>query len=241
MAEPDDNPLRPTKGDHALTVAKVIVAAVPYMGGPAAEILAALIRAPLTKRLEAWCDQINLALAELRETRAGLDPDSLAGNQDFVSAVQHATQIAVRTHRQENLDALRNAVLNVAAGTAPHDDLQLMFLAFVDAFTPLHLRMLKFFRNPTGSLASAGKPLHPTVYNTMAEVLPIGGVPHGFSEQVFLDLVNRSLVGARDLQESEQRAWAHVFVSPSKATEKRVTPLGDAFLAFIESPRPEAP
>ena len=49
-----------------------------------------------------------------------------ANDDEFVSAIQHATQIAVRTHQAEKLEALRNAVLNVAAGTAPGDDLQMI-------------------------------------------------------------------------------------------------------------------
>jgi hypothetical protein len=61
-------------------------------------------------------------------------------------------------------------VRDVAVGTAPSEDLQLMFLASVDALTPWHLRLL----------------------------------------------------------------------SSKAILAKRTTPLGDAFLPFIESPEPEA-
>lgn len=245
MAELDDNPLKQTPEDHLHTVVRAAFSAVqiPGVAGPATELFCALFRPPVMKRLEAWLDLLIRAFAELREKVEGFDPDSLASNEDLVSAVQHATQIAVRTHQQEKLDALHNAVLNVAAGTAPGDDLQLMFLGFVDVFTPLHLRMLKFFQDPSRSLACAGKrpPLHPSVYNTMAEVLPIASLTAGFGEQVFLDLVNRSLVSAHGLQEGQPRAWAHVLTGRNEVTEKRTTPLGDAFFAFIESPKPQAP
>jgi len=117
-----------------------------------------------------------------------------------------------------------------------------MFLAFVDAFTPWHLQMLKFFRNPARLLAALGKdpPLNPTLYETMARVLPIASLPQGFAEQVFTDLVIRSLVSPHDLQEGyDSRAWLHVITTQYKVREKRATPLGDSFLAFIESPKPE--
>jgi len=236
MERSHDNPLKPTKGDHAHTVAKAVVAA---LGGPVGEFLGGLVRPPLEKRLEAWCAEVIRGLGEL-EKRSALNWSSLPANEEFISTVQHATQIAMRTHQEEKLEALRNAVLNVAVGTAPSTDLQLMFMIFVDAFTPWHLRMLKFLQDPKRSLSAAGKtlPANVTLYGAMGEALPIASLPEGFCEQVLLDLVNRSLVNTEDLQEGQAlTSWPHVFLSREEAKEKRTTPLGDAFLAFIESPR----
>ena len=59
-----------------------------------------------------------------------------------MSVVLQATQAALRTHQAEKLEALRNAVLNVAAGKGPSDDMQMVFLSFIDSFrndTPLAL------------------------------------------------------------------------------------------------------
>lgn len=61
----------------------------------------------------------------------------------------HATQIALRSHQTEKLNALRNAIVNVAKGSAPDEVLQNVFLNFVDSFTEMHLKILKVFQSPT--------------------------------------------------------------------------------------------
>jgi hypothetical protein len=59
----------------------------------------------------------------------------------------HKTLVAIRTHKEEKLLALRNAVVNSATATAPQDDLKAIFLNLVDAFTPTHLKIVKYFQN----------------------------------------------------------------------------------------------
>ena len=68
-------------------------------------------------------------------------------NEHFVSAMIQATQSATKTHRKEKLEALRNAVLNVALGHSPAGDLQAIFLNLVDSFTPVHLEVLRYFQH----------------------------------------------------------------------------------------------
>jgi hypothetical protein len=239
MEDSHDNPLKPTKGDRALALGKAAVAGVPLVGGSIAELLG-LVRSPLTKRLEAWCDQVNGALAQLREQREGLDPDSLASNDEFVSAVQHATQIAMRTHQQEKIDALRNAVLNVAAGTAPGDDLQLMFLGFVDAFTPLHLRILRFFRDPYAYYKRAhGADLSPFAFShaspagVLEKTFTKLGSNRPFCRQIVKDLETAGLLGSDRPHLRFSENWFDEDKSHAGALEKRTTDMGDKFLDFI--------
>jgi hypothetical protein len=73
--------------------------------------------------------------------------ESLADNPAFVTTVLQATQIALRTHQEEKLEALRNAVVNSTTDQGLEPDLRAVFLNFVDAFTPTHLRILKYFQN----------------------------------------------------------------------------------------------
>lgn len=53
----------------------------------------------------------------------------------------------MRTHQAEKLDALKNAVLNIAAGQES-EDRQTNFIALVDRFTPAHLKVLQKFHQP---------------------------------------------------------------------------------------------
>ena len=47
----------------------------------------------------------------------------------------YATQIAIRNHQRKKLEALRNAVLNSALVNASEEDIQLMFLNFIEYLT----------------------------------------------------------------------------------------------------------
>lgn len=59
-----------------------------------------------------------------------------------------ATQIALRNHQQEKLNALKNAVKNSANPISIDENKVLMFTRIIDDMTPLHLKILKFLNNP---------------------------------------------------------------------------------------------
>ena len=83
------------------------------------------------KRFSDWCEELRLRLNDLGQKVDGLTPETLANDEAFVSAFAQATQSALRTHLKEKLDALRNAVLNVAVKMAPGDDLQTAFFTLI--------------------------------------------------------------------------------------------------------------
>src|ERR1035438_9693178 len=112
-----DQSLEPAPGktavDYGLAIAKVASIAFPFFG--AGVTLVDLVTAPLRgKRFSDWCEEIRLRLNDLSEKVDGMTPEALAKDDAFFSAFAQATQAALRTHQQEKLDALRNAVLNVA-------------------------------------------------------------------------------------------------------------------------------
>jgi hypothetical protein len=128
--------------DYGLAIAQVGAIAFPFVG--AGVKLFDLVTAPLRgKRMSDWCEELRLHLNELSQKVDRLTPETLAKNDAFVSAFAQATQAALKTHQAEKREALRNAVLNVAIGSAPSEDLQLIFLNLVDSFTPTHLGVLR--------------------------------------------------------------------------------------------------
>jgi hypothetical protein len=150
-------------------------------------------------------------------------------------------------------------VLNVAAGTAPRDDLQLMFLGFVDAFTPLHLRMLKFFRDPNGFANARGVKLPdfvpimgqeqtPSYLHPFRDLWPDEGQQFpSIRDQVYSELASRSLL--RWSREDTRDFWPNAIAAGQAVSAMRrgtgtsrtfISPLGKAFLAFIESPQPQS-
>jgi len=101
-------------GDVAHAIAKAGLSAIPVVGSPVAELLQLLIQPPIEKRRTEWMSQIGEALRDLEAK--GLKLEDLQNNDQFVSAVMYASQLALRTHQSEKLAALRNAILNVAQG-----------------------------------------------------------------------------------------------------------------------------
>lgn len=134
-------------GDAARSIAKAGLSAIPVIGGPAVELFQNVVQPPLEKRRAIWMARVGEKLQELE--RNGLDLESLQENEQFISAAMYASQLALRTHQEEKLTALRNAVTNIAIGQAPEEALQHLFLDFVDSLTEIHLRILKLFQAPS--------------------------------------------------------------------------------------------
>ena len=140
-------PSEGTQHDAGTAVINGARAVISIAGGAAAE-LTGWLNIPLTRRREAWFQDLADSLRELESQIQGFSLDDLAANESFVSAMLQAAQAALRTHQQEKLEALRNAVLNSAAGQASDGDYHTVFLALIDCFSAAHLRALKSFRHP---------------------------------------------------------------------------------------------
>jgi hypothetical protein len=180
-----------------------------------------MITAPLLgRRRDEWFEELRLRLNELSMKVDGLTIESMARNEQFVSAVAQATQAALRTHSSEKRDALRNAVLNVASGTAPEEYLQSVFLNLVDSFTVTHLHLLALF--------NAGRQVR------------IADAPEwlrsGIGFQLAKELLDRGLLETQ----------SHLTVDPHKLIvgkdgvytfHAQLSGLGNQFLSFISEPK----
>ena len=210
-----------TKGDVAHAITKAGLSAIPVIGGPAAELFQNVIQPALEKRRAEWMVQVGEKLRELEEN--GLNIEELKENDEFVSAVMHASQIALRTHQNKKLEALRNAILNVAKGQAPEEALQNVFLNLIDSFTELHFRILKLFQNPVPpqNMSMGG------LSNVLEHNIPELGGQRELYDQLWKDLYSRGLVNTEGL---------HVTMTGHGLGQKCTTGIGDAFLKFIEEP-----
>lgn len=201
-----------------------------------------LLRSPLGSRADEEIKAHSIRLSVLESRVGGFNPRKVGENPAFVSAIQHQIVIAMRTHQAEKIEALRNAVTNVAIGRAPPDDLQLLFLRYVDQFTPWHLRLLDFFANPSGYAERHGIVL-PAPENAGQRQLSTASAADAMNT-VFPDLADRRPL--RDLICRELRDCglfgSEIYASDSKRNifKKRTTPMGDEFLAFVSRP-PELP
>lgn len=94
-------------------------------------------------------------MLELEGECEGLQMKALQKNDLFVSAVLQATLIAHRSHQAERLEALKNAVPNIATFDDSSDDVRMIFLNLIDIFTPTYLRVLRFFQDEDNSQREA--------------------------------------------------------------------------------------
>ncbi|MBX9601241.1 MAG: hypothetical protein K2X35_09560 [Bryobacteraceae bacterium] len=227
----DDNP--PTKrsaGDHVHLAFKAALSAIPGVGGPAAELFGAIIAPPLTRRRDAWFAQLAEDLKALHARVASFSLGALSENENFVSGVLQATRIAMQTHQKEKLDALRSALLNIALGRAPDEDLQAVFLSYVEVLTPTHIRLLKFFEAPS---AVGANPLARIDFTTVTlgqlleETYPELRGREEFWGLIMEDLTRRGLVDPVDTT---------VRYSDDNRVEPILNSMGSQFLAFIRTP-----
>jgi len=117
-------------------------------GGPISEVFASIVIPPYQKRVNEWIQTIAISLVELQDRYEDWNLEELSQNEQFITIVAHATQTAVRNHQKEKLEALRNAVINSTFPASIEEDLQLMFIHFIDEFTSWHFILLSYLKDP---------------------------------------------------------------------------------------------
>jgi hypothetical protein len=220
-------------GDVGLAVARGILSGIPIAGGLASEIFNLVIAPPLTKRRDEWMESIAEGLKELEEKVDGFKIEDLSNNASFITTVMHATQAAVRNHQKEKLDALRNAALNAALPNAPEEDLQMMFLNYIDTLTTLHIRILIFFDDPEMYIRKAKVKI-----SDWEEISPEGIFfylyPHYRDHPQIFNLFVQDLADFKELLledkiHSPMKKMAYLRIS-------HTTNIGKQFIKFITSP-----
>jgi hypothetical protein len=142
------------------------------------------------------------------------------------------TVVAASGTRSEKLEALRNAVLNPASSPLVDEDVQNVFLNFVDELTPWHLRVLKFLDNPEEWFRLSAIPVPKKALGTAWSVL-FAAFPElekrkAFAKQLSRDLSRRGL--ASDWESMD------IVTGRSGMFASQTTSLGKQFLEFVTFP-----
>jgi hypothetical protein len=163
-------------------------------------------------------ESVGKKLLELEES--GLDMEGLQNDEAFISTVMQASQLALRTHREEKLAMLRNAVANAALGQSYEEAIEHMILGLIDALSVLQIKILCVFQAPEapGNMSMGG--LSHVLESNIDELRGRRAV----YDQLWKNLYARGLVNTEGL---------HVTMTGSGLSQKRTTELGDAFLQFM--------
>lgn len=223
-----------SKAEIGAAIVRAGISSIPVAGGAAAELFDLVIGPSLERRKEDWFNYLADVVDELRERLEGFDPRDLDGNEQFVSAVLAASTVAVKSHQQEKLEMLRNALVNSVLPGAPDEHEQLTFLRLIDELTPLHVRMLAVLADPQGWFARHPDLEKPSfAFSSSLGALLEAALPElrdrrELYDGIGFDLDQRRLGGGG--------GSLHSMMSASGAWSSRSTPLGQRFLAFISLP-----
>jgi hypothetical protein len=221
--------LEPSAGDYAHAGVRAGLSIAPFLGAPLAEFFSMVIAPPLEKRRDAWLVEIFSRLKNLEERVDGFKLENLAENEVFISTLLYATQVAMRTHQEEKMTALRNAVINSAFRPSIDENLQLMFLNLVDRYTRWHLIILHFLDDPR----EYGK-RHSISYASWssggtASVLEYA-IPEMKGRRQFYDQIVKMLF-SDGLLNSE--TFMHTTMTVEGMFASRTSEIGKRFLGFI--------
>jgi hypothetical protein len=208
-----------SKGDIAHSLVKAGLSAVPVMGGPAVELFQMVVQPPIERRRHEWMKEIGEKLEELE--KKGLKLEDLQKNDQFISAVMRASTAAIRTHQKEKLAALRNAILNIAAGKGPEETIQHLLLSVIDEFSEMHLRVLAWAHapKPPSGLSAGG------LGTVLESNIPALQGQRTLYDQLWKDLFLRGLVIGDNL---------HIMMTGSGLAQSRTSPLGVTLLNLIK-------
>jgi hypothetical protein len=222
--------LKPSTGDYVYAGVKAGLSTIPVYGGAITNTIFSIIPSPLEKRRTKWFVDFDQRLQLLEEMVEGFSSKDLAENENFISIFLYATNIAIRTHQQEKLEALRNAVTNSILHSDIDESLQLMYLNLIDRYTPWHLIILQFLENPRQYGESRGKKYPNWSMGGTATVLEYT-FPELKGRRTFYDLIVKELFAAGFLH---SETFLHATLSDLFAPE--TTEMGKQFLQYISNP-----
>jgi hypothetical protein len=230
------SPPKPDIGDTVHSVVKVVLSAIPAVGGSAVELYAAIVHPPLEKRLEMWREDIAAAVRQLQETNH-IEINKLLRHEEFSTMVIQATVVVLRNHHKEKREALRNAIVNAALSEQDASDLHLAFVRFVDELSPTHVSLLKVIRAREQQIAPLKSYIE--IYDLLSEEV-LGKVSTDVFKMLCLELEARGLIRiSSGIEDFPGMYEAEVIITEQTKDDQprlKISEIGHQFLKFISDP-----
>lgn len=137
-------PPEETTSDKLYNLLKGTIGIIPYAGSIASEAFGIIVTSPIVKRKQNWAELVVSKLKELEETKIGFNIDRLKEDEEFISFLMEASEIALKSHQKEKISALRNSIGNYFGNDYLDFDKKFSFLKVVEQITPTHLKILLF-------------------------------------------------------------------------------------------------
>lgn len=203
---------------------KVGASLIPILGAPVIELMNMLVTPVLQERRDAWFKKLGERVKKLEE-EGRVTYEELQNDNTFIDISIKATEIALKTHQEEKLEALRNALINSTLNNPSIDiSLKQIFLNYIDIFTIWHIKLLKLFNNP--KKYEEGFQYETTWHKTVIEhAFPELRGKEKFYITICKDLYLKDLITLDSLT---------VTMTKQGLFERRISQLGLDFLLFIE-------
>lgn len=197
---------------------KTVLSAIPVGGALITAVYDAVKGNVLSRRQEEWKKVLEERLSNLEDTL-----DDIGNNELFTTALIKATEIAMRTAKEEKRLYLANAVANTTRLDLNEEKL-IVFLDLLDKYTVSHIKIINFFFKPSrfegvsSSSYMMGSPKTP-----LFDIYP--ELDNDLFNKIYNDLYTDGMVNTKDL---------NCTMTGAGMIAKRTTPLGDEFLDFIK-------
>lgn len=223
--------LKENKKDYLYSTVKAGLSSIPLAGSVVGEFFSMIVSQPISKRRDEWLVRIKNELEELQSKFDGFDINNLCNNEVFITVLMQASQIAIKNHQEEKLIALKNAVLNSAVEISIDENVQLMYINYIDELTPWHLKILTFFKNPTEWFNENNKSI-PSVYmgspsQILAEAFDELNGRREFYDLIIKELYTKGLLNIDSV---------HTMMTSSGVFASRTTDFGTQFIKYITKP-----
>jgi hypothetical protein len=222
--------LEPSAGDYVHAGVRAGLSLAPLIGGPLEEFFSMVVAPPLEKRRQDWLNEIYKRLKKVEKQVKGFKIKKLAENEEFISTLFYATQVAMRTHQKEKHEALRNIVVNSSLQITANENFQVIFMNMIDRYTPLHILVLRFIENPCmfiptyKGIKSDELSFADDLRDAFRATFPELHCIDEYYEQIIRDLSSDGLI------KSEKILYREKMLKP------KITVMGDEFLTLIRAP-----
>jgi hypothetical protein len=196
--------------DKNYNATKALISSVPAIGSLAVGFIDSYILPPATQRLHMF---LKILVQELVEIKSKIESVNFE-NPVFQTTFIQACGIAVRTHKEQKLEALRNVVLNSSIPRSFEDDVLEIFLNLIDGFTPLHISTLKHLHY-----------LDRYAVEELNTYFPMVEENKDLYNQILKDLADRGLISLREIyitQEQDNSVYVQgliLGISPALSAE----------------------
>jgi len=132
-----------SSSDRIHSIVKGVFGAIPIAGGVASETFSLILSQPIAKRMEKWMEAVVDKLSNLEKTIHTFKIENLKENDEFITFLIESSQIAYKTHQEEKLYYLQNAIANYFSCQLEYDR-KYSYLRVINDLTPTHFIILKY-------------------------------------------------------------------------------------------------